>query len=152
MSKVLISIGSCLINWFILCFRLIRWEIASNGLYFFVLGSKPMASLSIMKLFALMCSFIYCTTSGNCFVTSSKRLVNSLISPLSSLLISILNPSYLYSNAAGLPTRLNPSSMLSAFRASICLIGCPGFSLIFFNSFIPLEAFSKTSRKSLVLS
>ena len=123
MSKTINFTGSFFCNfsisYFLLILRLIFWK----ERYFFVFGSKPMASMSRIKLFPWMYFFVYSTASGNCFVTFSNLLVKSFTSS-PSFVISSLNPSYLYSIAAGFPTVLKPSSIFFAFYHELFTQNC----------------------------
>jgi len=87
----------------------------SSGLY-------PTISVSNIQFSASTCSSAFSTTSGNCLVTFSNLLVNTLTSP-SFICICALMPSYLLSMTAGLPTSSNPSSIVSTFLASIEFTG-----------------------------
>ena len=84
------------------------------------------------------------TMSGNCSVTSSSRLENSLIS--SSLMCAwILNPSYLYSNAHS-PSFSNISSSDDSRSHSIARIGVPSSRCTFSSPASPSSASSLATR------
>ncbi len=152
MSKTLSSTGKFFDMISISYFLFIRWEILWKGRYLFVFGSNPTASESRINEFPLTLFFTYSTTSGNCFVTFSRRLVNSLI-PSSFLWIWSLKPSNLYSISAGFPTLSKPSFISLTFKASITFTGLPGSRLTFLKPLIPsIFAFSATIEKSFATS
>src|SRR3989344_1215120 len=102
MSNTFTSTGNFNDNSCMSYFLLILWLMLWKDKYFLVLGSIPIVSESIMILSAFTCFFTASTTSGNCSVTFSSLLVNSIILLLN-LCICNRKPSYLYSAAAGVP-------------------------------------------------